>query len=68
MESGTSLSSWALTRNARLKAFKVGLRLPFLTLSSKRLVEHLRTVDYKTLKLAEQNITLTVRLTFPFVN
>ncbi|XP_066246390.1 juvenile hormone esterase-like [Euwallacea similis] len=57
MESGNSLSLWALTLTPKIKAFKVGITLGIITFSTRTLVDQLRKIDYRTLKLAENNIT-----------
>nr|AYN64428.1 carboxylesterase [Dendroctonus armandi] len=59
LESGSSLMPVAHTTNARVTAFSVGLSLGIYTLSSKTLVQKLRQVDYKTLKIAESNVSNT---------
>ncbi|KAL1498381.1 hypothetical protein ABEB36_009188 [Hypothenemus hampei] len=56
MQSGTSLCTWSLTRNAREFAFTLGARLGIFTADSKHLIHELRTVDVRRLKRAENDV------------
>ena len=62
MQSGNSLCLWALTRNPREKAFEIGDELGIFTFTAQTLVNSLRNVDYKRLKLAENNVTREVNI------
>ncbi|XP_019879234.2 juvenile hormone esterase-like [Aethina tumida] len=56
MESGTSLCSWGLTRDARETAFEVGMLLNVYTTNSTTLINGLKQVDAKKLQNASSTI------------
>ncbi|XP_030765057.1 neuroligin-4, X-linked-like [Sitophilus oryzae] len=58
MESSSSLCLWALTREAENKAFFVGTQVGVITTDSQTLLDALREVDYKKLKVAENTVTI----------
>ncbi|XP_050304288.1 juvenile hormone esterase-like [Anthonomus grandis grandis] len=58
MQSGSSLCHWTLSLSPEEKASRVGLRLGIITFSSETLINRLRAVDYRSLKLAENNVTV----------
>ncbi|XP_030763101.1 pyrethroid hydrolase Ces2a-like [Sitophilus oryzae] len=60
MQSGTSLCLLTLSRDPRKKAFDVGKKLNIKTTNStKNLIDSLRKVDYRKLKVAEISVTLS---------
>uniref|UniRef100_A0AAR5P4C2 Carboxylic ester hydrolase n=1 Tax=Dendroctonus ponderosae TaxID=77166 RepID=A0AAR5P4C2_DENPD len=67
LQSGSSLCPFAHTTNARVTAFAVGLSLGIETISSQTLVEKLRKIDYKTLKIAENNVSNIYAITDGFL-
>ncbi|XP_060530356.1 carboxylic ester hydrolase-like [Cylas formicarius] len=59
MESGTTLSSLALSRNSKTDAFHVGIRYGLNTTSTRTLVRELRKVDYSVLQqISDQVVAL----------
>ncbi|XP_066149477.1 juvenile hormone esterase-like isoform X2 [Euwallacea fornicatus] len=60
MQSGSSVCGWALTRSPKTQAYKVAISLGIISSNSKHIVNELRKMDYKTLKLAESEISALV--------
>ncbi|XP_049825070.1 juvenile hormone esterase-like [Aethina tumida] len=58
MESGTSLCSWGLTRDAKETAFMVGKKLNIFTTNSSKLINRLKHVDAKKLQHSSSFIYL----------
>ncbi|XP_030752616.1 venom carboxylesterase-6-like [Sitophilus oryzae] len=58
MESASSLCLWALTRNAEDKAFDVGSQVGVSANDSQTLLDSLREINYKKLKVAENTVTI----------
>ncbi|KAK4881475.1 hypothetical protein RN001_004794 [Aquatica leii] len=67
-ESGNSITLWALARNAKSVAFKIGKFLHLNTTTSQSLIDDLRKVDYRNLAVAQTLGSVNEALTGNLLN